>query len=117
MYWILVKRFSAEQHFKWIYSFCAAEGRSIIETNILGTKSFEEYFNEYYALDYEDIIGDTITKFKYRKVPANDFGLTAEEVNEVEGSHKNYAFIVAIFNRYLSFFFSEKTITVTILLL
>lgn len=29
---------------------------------------------------YEDFVGDQPTRFKYREVPANDFGLTAEEL-------------------------------------
>lgn len=44
-------------------------------------KSYEEYMEEYYAMDCEDVIGgDLHTRFKYRETVSNDFGLTVEEV-------------------------------------
>ena len=56
------------------------EGGEDPEASAMEQKLHTKLEDELYKLDYEDIIGDMPTRFKYRTVERNDYGLSTEEI-------------------------------------
>src|SRR6478736_2658450 len=44
------------------------------------SKEIEKYMDEYYQLDYEDVVGDLPVRFKYRQTEPETYNMTAEEI-------------------------------------
>jgi protein KRI1 len=54
---------------------------NVEEANKLKKRKFDELMEEYYNLNYEDVIGgDIYTRFKYAKTEPENYGLTPEEI-------------------------------------
>lgn len=51
--------------------------------------AFDKNLEDYYKLDHEDMIGDLPTRFKYRQVKANKYGLKVEDILSVEDKDLN----------------------------
>ncbi|CAO3639017.1 unnamed protein product [Cunninghamella blakesleeana] len=43
-------------------------------------KEYNKLMDEYYSLDFEDVIGDIATRYKYIQTEPEDYGMTAEEI-------------------------------------
>jgi protein KRI1 len=67
----------------------AGEGGGEAEASM--REDVERLMDEYYSLDYEDIIGGTPVRFKYKKVDKETFHMDAEEILAADDRELNHA--------------------------
>lgn len=52
-------------------------------------KDLKQLVDDYYKIDYEDMIGNMPVRFKYRKVAANNFGMSIEDIINADDGDLN----------------------------
>ncbi|KAK1278948.1 hypothetical protein QJS04_geneDACA003531 [Acorus gramineus] len=65
------------------------EGKKKRKISLHDKVDLEKELEEYYKLDYEDTIGDLKTRFKYKSVPSNRYGLSGQEILMMEDKDLN----------------------------
>ncbi|CAK8676043.1 unnamed protein product [Clavelina lepadiformis] len=55
------------------------EAKSVRKSSV-DDKPIEQHMEEYHAMNFEDVLGDMPCRFKYRSVPANDYGLSTADI-------------------------------------
>ncbi|KAJ3066571.1 KRRI-Interacting protein 1 [Podochytrium sp. JEL0797] len=56
------------------------EKKKLAKKDNAAAQSLDDYLEEYLKLDHEDMIGDLATRFKYRKVEPENYGISAVDI-------------------------------------
>jgi len=60
--------------------FLAEKKKEVEKLDLSNTEILQKYLEEYYQLDYEDMIGDLPCKFKYIKVRSDNYGIDSASI-------------------------------------